>query len=85
MTDPIPTSEPGGTVRLSRDDILVLVDVLAAAVASRTLIAQGIEDDATGARSADPEWADVLERQARHERARATHLADLRTRIGAAA
>ena len=71
------------TVRLSRDDILVLVDVLAAAVASRTLIAQGIEDDATGARSADPEWADVLERQARHERARATHLTDLRTRIGA--
>ena len=48
------------TVRLSREDILVLVDVLATAVASHTLIAQGVEDDATGAREADPEWADLL-------------------------
>ena len=83
MTDP--TREPGGTVRLSREDIWTLIDVLDAAVSTRLTLAREIEDDATGASEGDPEWAAVLDGQARRERDRATRLASLRDRIGAAA
>lgn len=81
MTDPIyPTLT--APVRLSRGDILALIDVLDTAVSTRLTLARGIEDDATGAREGDPEWAAVLDRQARRERDRATRLASLRDRIG---